>query len=453
MTTSRRLVVALKALGAALLLAALGWLAFSPSSQVSRRYPEREEVVFWHMWTGEWTAVVNRIVDRFNASQDRYEVVALPIPRGGADFKFLLSVVGGTPPDVMAQWRSVLPAWAAQGVITPFDELLSADELAAMRAAVYPVVWDIGSYEDRFYGLSVGLNIWALYYRPSHFAEAGLDPDRPFASIDELDAAAERLFRFDERGNILRIGFLPQHYHGWVPSFGGALFDRERGEPSLLTDENLAALDWMRGYTERYGLERIIRFTSSLQTGTGGTLDWPFINGAMSITFDGQWRVEQLARYAPGLDYRVMPVPPGGAAGREHAGQVAATFMIVPSGARNAKGAMEFIRFWSGIDRPERAAEFYTWGGWLPIGEAIAQAPIYRDYVARYPQFQTFLDILPSQNLSITPPIVEQNFLMDRLAQMEQRVVRLSETPAAALGGLEADLKREMAKRLEREKR
>lgn len=451
--TTERIAIWAKSIGAALLVGALAWLALSPTSQATRKYPEREEVIFWHMWTGEWTAVVNRIVDRFNESQDRYEVVALPIPRGGADFKFLLSVVGETPPDVMAQWRSVLPAWAAQGVITPFDELLSAEELQAMRDAVYPVVWDIGSYEDRFYGLSVGLNIWALYYRPSHFEAVGLDPDRAFASIDELDTAGDRLFRFDEQGNILRIGFLPNHYHGWVASFGGNLFDAERGEPSLLTDPNLQALEWMRGYTERYGLERIIRFSSSLQTGTGGTLDWPFINGAMSITFDGQWRVEQLARYAPDLDYKVMPVPPGGSAGLKHAGQVAATFMIVPSGARNSKGAMEFIRFWSGIDQPERAAEFYTWGGWLPISETIAQAPAYRAYVERYPQFQVFLDILPSENLTIAPPIVEQNFLMDRLVQMEQRVVRLSAEPADALAGLEADLKREMNKRIEKDAR
>lgn len=448
--TTKRISVIAKTAGALALAAALAWLAFGSTSQVQRKYPEREEVVFWHMWTGEWTAVVNRIVDRFNESQEEFEVVALPIPRGGADFKFLLSVVGGTPPDVMAQWRSVLPAWAAQGVITPFDELLDAEELAAMRERVYPVVWDIGSYDNRFYGLSVGLNVWALYYRPSHFEEAGLDPDRPFGSITELDASADRLFRFDDRGNILRIGFLPQHFHGWAPSFGGGFFDWERGEPVLFSEPNLEALSWMRSYTERYGLDRVIRFMSSLQTGTGGTLDWPFINGAMSITFDGQWRVEQLARYAPNLDYRVMPVPPGGREGKVHAGQVAATFMIVPRGARQPRGAMEFIKFWSGLERPERAAEFYTWGGWLPISEEISRAPAYRDYVEKYPQFQVFLDILPSENLTIAPPIVEQNFLADRLVQMEQRVIRLSEEPEAALRGLEEDLRREMNKRLER---
>lgn len=449
MITERSKII-FKVLGAALLAIGLLFLAFNPSSQVTRAYPDREEVVFWHMWTGEWTEVVNRIVKRFNESQEEYEVVALPIPRSGADFKFLLSVAGKTPPDVMAQWRSVLPAWASQGVIMPFEDLMSPEELEAMKEMVYPVVWDIGSYDGKFYGLSVGLNIWALYYRPSHFVEVGLDPDRVFASMDELDAASEKLFRFDASGNILRIGFLPQHFHGWLPSFGGSLYDWESGEVTLRTPANLAALEWMQGYTHRYGLDRIIRFNSSLQSGTGGTMDWPFISGAYSIAFDGQWRVEQLARYAPNLDYRVMPVPPGGTEGLPQAGLVAATFMIIPEGAKNPRGAMEFIKFWSGIVDPDRAAEFYTWGGWLPISQEIAEAPAYRAYVGRYPQFQVFLDILPSPNLTILPPIVEQNYLMDRMNQMEQRVLRLSEEPEPALQGLMIELEREMSKRRER---
>ena len=34
------------------------------------------------------------------------------------------------------------------------------------------------------------------------------------------------------------------------------------------------------------------------------------MSGQYSVAIDGQWRVEQLARYAPDIEYRVKPLPP-----------------------------------------------------------------------------------------------------------------------------------------------
>ena len=90
-----------------------------------RKYPDRVPVRFWHMWTAEWKDVVDDIVDRFNVSQNVYEVIPLSIPYTAADSKFLLSVAGGAPPDVMAQWNPVIPKWAENDLIIPLDELMT----------------------------------------------------------------------------------------------------------------------------------------------------------------------------------------------------------------------------------------------------------------------------------------------------------------------------------------
>ena len=44
-----------------------------------RIYPQRQQVRFWHMWSGEWKDKVDQIVQEFNQSQEQYEVVALSI--------------------------------------------------------------------------------------------------------------------------------------------------------------------------------------------------------------------------------------------------------------------------------------------------------------------------------------------------------------------------------------
>jgi len=431
---------AARGLFAAAVVAGVLWLFLGYEPPRTKAHPGREKVVFWHMWTAHWAQVIQNIVERFNQGQDRYEVVALTV--SGGSLKTLIATAGGDPPDCMAQWESVIPAWAERGALTPLDELMGPDAWADLRDRLYPAVRAIGTYKDRFYGLSTGMNIWALYYRPSHFREAGLDPDRFPQTIEELDAVAGKLYKYDEAGRIVRIGFSPRWLHEYAPVFGGTFYDADRGELTLTHPRNLAALEWMVGYARRYGFEKVDAFQSGLASTLGAT--WPFISGAYSIALEGQWRVEDLARYGPDVDYRTVPVPPP-AAGKALAGWSNGNFLVIPSGARQKAGALAFMKFWSGVENPERAAEFYTWGGWLPITPDVARAPLYQAYVRKHPPFQTFVDTLASPNVQVTPPVPIQAYLMHRLTSAEDAALRGTLTPQAALERVAREVERELA--------
>jgi multiple sugar transport system substrate-binding protein len=396
------------------------------------------------MWTAEWKTVVDRIVNRFNESQDRYEVVALSVPSASADSKFLLAVAGGDPPDVMAQWNQVIPKWAESGLIVPIDELMTPAERDAFDREAYPIVRKIGTYKGRLYGVTTGLNVRACFYLPQHLREAGLDPDHFPDTLEELVAWGNKLHRFDQRGNLLRLGFMPEPFYMYAPAFGKGFYDQASQSLILDSSDNLRALTFLVECRRKLGFENVLRFNSGLSTGSAA--EWPFISGAFSVTVDGQWRVEQLAQYAPNLEYRTAPLPPP-AGGRRHAGWANGNFMIVPRGAAQPQGAFEFIKFWSGLDNPQRAAEFYTWGGWLPLCQAIADAPVYREYVKKHPAFKTFLDILPSENLQPTPPVPYQDYLWDRINQIDESAMRGTLTPQQALATLRKDIEQERAQR------
>jgi multiple sugar transport system substrate-binding protein len=406
----------------------------------------RVQVRFWHMWTAEWKLVVDRIVERFNHSQDRYEVVALSVPPTGAESKFLLAVVGGDPPDVMAQWQNVIPTWADSGLILPLDDLMSPEDRATFTRDAYPIVKKIGTYRGRLYGLTVGVNTWACYVRLDHLKEAGLDAAALPATLEELVAWGRRTDRFDGAGNLTRLGFLPQWLLLYAPLFGGGFFDEATGKLTLDTPQNLRALAYSVEQRRALGIERVTRFDSAQNAGFG--VEWPFAAGALSMTVDGQWRVEQLAKYAPGLPYRVIPVPPP-QGGRARAGYANGNFMLVPRGAKQTAGAWEFIRFWSGLADPEVAAEFYTWGGWLPSLPAVAAAPAYQRYLERYPQFRTFLELMPSEHLATLPPVPFQTYLLDRIESADQAAGRGTLTPSAALQRLTREIDDERARRKE----
>ncbi len=419
----------------------------STDEMAARKYPNRIPVRFWHMWSAEWKAVVDKIVDRYNKSQDKYEVIALSVPGSAADTKFLLGSIGGSPPDVMAQWNPVIPTWAQEGVITPFDDLMSPQEKATFDHDAYPVVKAVGAYKGKIYGIAIGINLMEIYYLPQQFREAGLDPDKFPTTLEGLVADGQKLDRRDANGHLTHLGFLPGSYQQMTPYFGGGFYDPSRDKLTLDTQQNLEALSFLAAERKRLGFDEVTRFQAGLntQSAAGG---WPFITGAYSAVVDGQWRVEQLAKYAPKLVYRTAPIPApvGGVAG---SGYGNGNFMVIPRSAKEKAGAWDFVKFWSGITHPERAAEFYTMGGWLPLSDKVANAPIYQAYIKKYPQFKTFVDAVRSPKIQVAPPVPYQVFVNDQVQKAEDFALRGTLTPQAALAGLQSAVDEEVKRRKE----
>lgn len=429
---------------ASMLLAALGaaLIGCAPAPEADGR----TEVVFWHMWTGEWEQVVNRIVARYNSSQDRTRVRPLVVT-GDANTKLLLALAGGAPPDLMVQWNQVIPAWAHKGALIPLDSLMSPEEYTALKAWMYPAARDIGTYDGHLYGLCLSFNVWCLLQNAAMLREAGLDPDHSPRTIAELDAYAEKLFRADSRGKLDRAGFIPTGIHHWATVFGGELYDPSTGRVTANHPRVVAALEWMVSYSRRYDLDRIVSFQAGLAQQIGAT--YPFIGRKFAMLSDGQWRVEDMRKFAPAMEYRVspLPYPPGG---RPRASHVNGNFLVLPRGARRQREALEFARFWSGWRNERNGAEIATWGGWIPASPSITRQPPYQEYLRQNPHFRTFLEVAGSPNVRITPRIPVQAFYWDRLVAAEEAALRLRKTPQQALDDVTHEVQRELDRVLAR---
>jgi hypothetical protein len=85
----------------------------------------------------------------------------------------------------------------------------------------------------------------------------------------------------------------------------------------------------------------------------------------------------------------------------------------------------------------------------MPINAKVANAPAYQKYVRENPQFKTFLDLMPSENLEPSPPVSYQIFLTDRIGRTDDFATRGSLSPEQALKSLEKDIAAEQARRRE----
>ncbi len=445
-----RLILVLRWVGILAAVAALTVVLVTRSQMLAAAQPAaaqtRIPVYYWHMWSGQWQPTMERVVSEFNASQTKYEVIPLQVPYASADSKFLMSVAGGDPPDVMAQWTQAISTWSQGGVLSPLDTRMTPAEKKFFLTGTYPVVHQNGWYKGHLYGLVISVDIYACYYRPDQFRAAGLDPNRFPATLEALTTESRKLDQVDSTGRYTRLGFLPQTFVNYAPSFGGGFYDPVTGQATLDTPANLRAMSYLVETSKKLGSDKVRRFNSGLKSQNGA--QWPFIDGSFSVALDGEWRVRQLAQYAPGLEYQVAPLPPP-AGGKPGASFSNTGFLTIPAGAKHSEGAWEFIKFWSGLDHPAKAAKYAAWFSWLPTSPAMAASSDYRAYLKQYPQYRTFVDLAASPNIITTPPVPYQLFLMDRIMAVDDLASREALTPAQALEKLKADTDKELGRRKE----
>ncbi|MEM9351454.1 MAG: extracellular solute-binding protein [Planctomycetota bacterium] len=413
----------------------------------------REEVVFWHFWGGADRPVVERIVEGFNASQDRYRVRAIAMPGANLDLKFFLSVAGGSPPDVMNQDDPVVADWAHRGLLASLEEMASAEELERLEGWLFPAARRLGSFDGRLYALCNGLDIRALYCNQTLLAEHGLSPPR---TLEELDRIAETIAPHHAEGDRTRMGYLPdpRRLWAWGAAFGGSFYDSDAEDvEAMITADSprvLDALRWMGGYADRYGPSALARFRSGEQALTGASFTL-LNNRRYAVQMDGQWRLRDVAAVRARAAERgeacdeitVVPLPrPAG--GVANAGWVNGNFFVVPHNARSKDGAWAFMKYWAGFGNEAAAGEACAAGGWIPASERVVASEAYQAAIEREPLLRVFVDLAASEYQQPVPPLPVASHYYQEVIGAAQDVLYRGADPDESLRGAAERVRRRL---------
>ncbi|MEQ8837021.1 MAG: extracellular solute-binding protein, partial [Lacipirellulaceae bacterium] len=336
----------------------------------------RQQVLFWHFWGGEDRPIVDSIVEDFNASQDKYRVRAIAMPGNNLDLKFFLSVAGGDPPDLLNQDDPVIADWAHRDVLMPLDELAAADELKLLDTWLFPAAKELGTYDGKLYGLANGLDMRALYCNQTMLDEYDLPLPETIADLDQIAETVSPPGRSEYR----RMGFLPNpdRLWAWGVVFGGQFWnpDAENADQFITAEHpaNVAALEWMAKYSDRYGPSVVGAFRSGEQALTGTTFPM-LVDRRYAVMMDGQWRLRDIATAKQSDQFTVVPLPPPtqdlAPNGRKNAGWVNGNFFVVPKASKCPEGAWAFMKFWAGVNNEARAARACADGGWIPVSQQV----------------------------------------------------------------------------------
>mgnify|MGYP005855040625 FL=1 len=193
---------------------------------------------------------------------------------------------GGNPPQLAILLSVDLFALRDEELILPWDEFIPAAERDAFLGGFFPSFMRNSQSDGKTWGIPFQRSTPVMYYNKPAFAAAGLDPEAPPATWDELVEMGKTLTLRDASGTVtqwgVRIpssGFPSWLFTGLVASNGQDGLANDAGtEVYFDTPEVIGALEYLVALARDHGIME------------PGILDWgatprAFMDGQAAIAF------------------------------------------------------------------------------------------------------------------------------------------------------------------------
>jgi multiple sugar transport system substrate-binding protein len=228
--------------------------------------------------------------------------------------KLLTSFAGNIPIDLVETGSDWVGPYAKRNQFLPLDEFLGGyPELDDF----YKEMVDISRYQGKLMALPYILDVRTICYRKDHLKEAGLDPERPPDTWEDLVNYATKLVQTDAQGNISRAGYMIDasgpagaFFEFWyllVENGSGVIMPWESWDPANVTfngPEGVEALQFLYDLINKYKVSPISGMSAKTPNLSA------LAEGVTSLTVQGSWEIGNWKLYQPDkLDLLGIGVP------------------------------------------------------------------------------------------------------------------------------------------------
>jgi multiple sugar transport system substrate-binding protein len=289
------------------------------------------------MWVRDYEkALVTPLATAFNKSHKTQVKITL-IPASDFVQKLGTAAASDSAPDVAATDLVFTPYFASVGALKDitddFNSLPYKDQLSPAHVAQ-------GEYKGKVYSVPFTGDVSALFYNKDLFAKAGLDPEKPPTTYDEVkaDAAAITALGGSTKGFIFSgacggCNIFELAPHVWAS--GGDVLNEDGTEAKLDSPEVTDALQLYRDLWTNGDMPSLV------QTDNGPNAGTAFQGGTIGMKEDGTSFLGALVA-GKKINFGVAPIP-----GKDGG---SATFtggdtLSIMAGSKNPDGAWEFLKW------------------------------------------------------------------------------------------------------------
>ncbi|AOZ91018.1 ABC transporter substrate-binding protein [Paenibacillus crassostreae] len=356
---------------------------------------EPVKVVWWHSMSGGLGEAVDKLVADFNSSQENVQVEA---------------VFQGTYDESLNKLKAAMDSDSSPALMQVYEIgsrfMIDTDAVTPVQTFIDQEKYDISSleanilgyytFDNQLYSMPFNTSNPILYYNKDAFKAAGLDPENPPKTYEELAVAAKALTSEGQTGASFAI-------YGWfieqlLANQGVEFINNGNGRTtpatsSLLNSEaSVATLTWWKQMLDDKSMMNLGRKTDDTKKA--------FAAGQIAMTLDSTASLRGIVSSADGkfeVGTGFLPKPEGSSDGGVVVGG-ASLWIMNNKSQEEQQGAWEFIKF---LAEPATQAYWHVNTGYFPITQKAYDEQIVKDNLTAYPQFQTAIDQLHQTKLNL----------------------------------------------------
>nr|WP_321295672.1 extracellular solute-binding protein [uncultured Sphaerochaeta sp.] len=263
------------------------------------------EIVYWQYFYETKKDLMDKLIVMFEERNPDIKVTQQTFPYENYNTKVASSVPSGQGPNVINLFYGWLPLYIDSGYLQPLPESVFPN--ARIEQEFFPLV-EAAKFDGKYYALPTAVRSLALFWNKDLFKAAGLDPEVPPTTMDEMVAFAKKIAKTDKSGNYLQAGMSlelrGQMHHVvrevLIRQFGGSPYN---ADSSKVTYNSQAGYDALKWFTD---LETVHKVGIPQYMTDDVTA---FSAGKMGITIDGSFRLGNFNKLKDTLHYGVAELP------------------------------------------------------------------------------------------------------------------------------------------------
>lgn len=324
------------------------------------------------MWVRDSGATLTtRVVERWNEMHPQDPIELTVIPANDLLTKFATASAAGDVPDLLSLDLIFAPPLMRSGQLMDITDQMADDPNIGKAVQAHI---DLATYEGRLYGVPFTPDNSVLIWNKDLFEQAGLDPEDPPSTTEEIVAAARA------------IGALGDDIHGWHFSGACAGCNIFTMAPQMWASEGTAVLpdsceaeplqgesirQILQGYRTMWE-EGLI--AESAQVDTGANFMTNFLAGNVGLQGTGNFAIGLAKEQAPDLNFGIAFLP--GPNESEVSSFAGGDILTIPADSPNPEKALEMLK-WVLTDDPQ--LEVYAKTGNLPARTDLADNEYFQE--------------------------------------------------------------------------
>jgi sn-glycerol 3-phosphate transport system substrate-binding protein len=293
--------------------------------------------------------------------------------------KTLTAAKAGTPPTIGVLLSTDMFTLIDEGVVLPWDDFAKSDADKAWIKAFYPGFMENSQTEGKTWGIPFQRSTIVQYWNKDLFKAAGLDPEKPPRTWDELVEMGKKLTVKDASGKVTQWGVQ-------IPTSGFPYWLFQ-----ALTTQNDVILANSAGTKVTFNNPKVVQAAQFLldlskvhRIMPEGITEWgttpkDFFEKKLAMMWTTTGNLTNVKANA-GFPFGVAPLPSKVRGGSPTGG--GNLYIFKQSTPEQQAAALKFAKF---LTTPERAADWGAKTGYVAVRPDAWDVPAMKEYVASFP--------------------------------------------------------------------